>query len=487
MSYLEEHRNEIFKKYNDDELLRDVENYKTKSGRLLKLINHFFEECMFNCRNTRMRLTPMEALQDEWSVSELFRLIGRNKKLYAGTDVQNLKKCLSLGYVGARRVANFCPKNARMIYRRYFDNLDGLNILDTSCGFGSRMLAALLNGANYYGFDPNKELFGKLKECESWLRVHNEVSDSQVCDVHCLGSEVHVPELDGKMDLSFTSPPYFNLEVYSDDGFSSSKNLGDYEAWVKEFVVPTVVNTYRYLKVGGYAMINIKNMRSKGNKPLYDDFMLAFQGVPGFEYVETFSMSHQHKRTFHHELDYQGFEEPVMVYRKVSQMEPDLESTWDYLVKSRKEPFVKPRMTKKAKSTITVVEAPKPPENQPLRVVSVWSKSTPPPPTIEVLEKPVAVLPSFELIVDSMDEIDPRTLGKLMVGLKSKVDLTMVHGEIGVDDIVARLCKGLGVNLRSLRGFDNEILPQYIGKRKLVGCQAGQKPVFALLDEERQE
>lgn len=469
MSYLEEHRNEIFKKYNDDELLRDVENYKTKSGRLLKLINHFFEECMFNCRNTRMRLTPMEALQDEWSVSELFRLIGRNKKLYAGTDVQNLKKCLSLGYVGARRVANFCPKNARMIYRRYFDNLDGLNILDTSCGFGSRMLAALLNGANYYGFDPNKELFGKLKECESWLRNHNEVSDSQVCDVHCLGSEVHVPELDGKMDLSFTSPPYFNLEVYSDDGFSSSKNLGDYEAWVKEFVVPTVVNTYRYLKVGGYAMINIKNMRSKGNKPLYDDFMLAFQGVPGFEYVETFSMSHQHKRTFHHELDYQGFEEPVMAYRKVSQVaDVGLESTWNYLVKNRKEPFVKPR-AKKGKSTITVVEATKPPKK------------------IEVLEKPVASLPSFELIVDSMDGVDPRTLGKLMVELKNKVDLTIVHGEIGVDDVVARLCKGLGVNLRSLRGFDNEVLPQYIGKRKLVGCQAGQKPVFALLVGGRQE
>ena len=89
---------------------------------------------------------------------------------------------------------------------------------------------------------------------------------------------------------------------------------------------------------------------------------------------------------------------------------------------------------------------------------------------------------TLDIIVDSMDGIDPRSFAKLTVELKNKVDLTVVHGDICVgdiaEDIVAKLCKGLGVKQKALRGFDGDILPQYIGKKKLTRCQAGEKPEF---------
>ena len=153
----------------------------------------------------------------------------------------------------------------------------------------------------------------------------------------------------------------------------------------------------------------------------------------------------------------------------------------------------------KLDSTTTVINAPKVPENQELHITSVWREDSAPAPTpkievleehvqeVKVVEPPKPTLKPFDIIVDSMDGIDPRALGKLMIELNGKVDLTIVHGDICVgdiaEDIVAKLCKGLGVKQKALRGFDGEVLPQYIGKKKLVKCQAGKKPEFAIMEE----
>lgn len=143
---------------------------------------------------------------------------------------------------------------------------------------------------------------------------------------------------------------------------------------------------------------------------------------------------------------------------------------------------------------VTVIEAPPPPKNQELHITSVWKADAAPTPTpkIEVLEKTVAVatpveppkpvLNPLDIIVDSMEGIDPRALGKLMIELNDKVDLTMVHGDIFTDDVVVKLCSGLGFKLKQLYDASGTIKKEYVGKRKLVGCKAGQKPEFAVVE-----
>lgn len=42
MSYLDEHRDEIFKKYPKEILIKDIESYKSGSGRLSKVLNQYF-------------------------------------------------------------------------------------------------------------------------------------------------------------------------------------------------------------------------------------------------------------------------------------------------------------------------------------------------------------------------------------------------------------------------------------------------------------
>ncbi len=82
------------------------------------------------------------------------------------------------------------------------------------------------------------------------------------------------------MDISFTSPPYFNLEKYSDDDSSSTKNYDNYGRWIEEFSKPTLDNTVKYLKSGGYVCINIKNMKKYN---VFDDYVTILDSYDELE------------------------------------------------------------------------------------------------------------------------------------------------------------------------------------------------------------
>lgn len=318
-TYLEEHRSEIFKKYTTEELVKDIKNYRDGVGKLTKTLNHFFEEVIFECVGIRGNLSPMQALQDEELMKKILDYVQSKPNFYTGNEITNVKSFFRNAGRWASKVSNFCPKNARDIYNRY-DDSKNKNILDTSAGFGSRMSGALLSGNNYCGFDPNVKLHTKLEEYYKFLK-DNKLTENYA-RIYCQGSEVFVDKLEGKMDVSFTSPPYFNLEKYSTDKGQSHILFTTYDEWLNNFARPTIENTYAYLKVGGYAMINIKNLTRGKKEPLFDDWFKIFESIDGFEFVEVFEMAHQakkhyYKNTTYDKDTYKGFKEPIMVFKKV--------------------------------------------------------------------------------------------------------------------------------------------------------------------------
>lgn len=265
----------------------------------------------------------MEALQDDNDIEFILNYVAEHPRFYTGNEITNVKSFFRNGGRIAQKVANFSPQNARDIYFRYHDiNGERINCLDTSAGFGSRMSAVLLSGHNYCGFDPNHELQLKLKHYYKWLKENGVIDPTQRCGLYEQGSESYRPELADLFDVAFTSPPYFNLETYSDDGSESTNNYNNYDLWIEKFVKPTIHNTYRYLKVGGYAMINIKNLTRGGKEPLFDDWFRLFNEHGGFKLVEIFEMKHQSAKNYwmntnYDKETYKGFKEPIMSFRKV--------------------------------------------------------------------------------------------------------------------------------------------------------------------------
>jgi hypothetical protein len=321
VTYLEKNIDLIFKKYTDEELLKDIDSFINGKGKLNKFLNHFFKENIFESIGPRGNLSPMLAMQDDELMDKILSYINSKPKFYIGSEISNVESFFRNGGKWACKVANFDPTNARNIYLKYFNDTDGqINCLDTSAGFGSRMCSVILSGNNYCGIDPNKKLFENLKKCRLFLNNNNYLKDKRL-GLYCRGSEEHIIELDNKFDVSFTSPPYFNLENYSTDECQSTANYGDYNKWLENFVVPTIDNTYRYLKIGGYAQINIKNLTYGKKYKLFDDWFSIFESHSGFEFVETYEINHQaqkqyFKNTTYTKEEYAGFKEPVMVFRK---------------------------------------------------------------------------------------------------------------------------------------------------------------------------
>ena len=211
MSYLNEHYNEIFKKYSTEELIKDILSYQTGNGNLYKVLNHFFEADMFKCCGKKTTISPWYCLQDKDLMDKILAYIKSKPKFFTSdNEVSNVKSCFRNSMSWVRKVANFPAKTARDIYFRYNDmNGERLNILDTSCGFGARMSAAVLSGTqhNYYGFDPNQELYNHLKDYESFLRKNGIIPDDLTIKIWCEGSERFENRIENNIDVMFTAPP----------------------------------------------------------------------------------------------------------------------------------------------------------------------------------------------------------------------------------------------------------------------------------------
>lgn len=181
---------------------------------------------------------------------------------------------------------NFPAVVARSIYSNYANPRtkgEEITIWDPSMGFGGRLLGALSlvdKKIHYVGTDPNslnyfsREKTSRYEFLEKTFKneIHERRSTFRGTYLQT-GSEdaERDPEfrkLKGKIDLVFTSPPYFSAELYSDDDTQSSIKFDSYNAWREQFLAPTLKTAAEWIRVGGCIVWNIAN---SGGYPLEED------------------------------------------------------------------------------------------------------------------------------------------------------------------------------------------------------------------------
>lgn len=254
--FLDEHYYEIFKKYSKSELMNELSSFSSGGALLTKTLEHFFKEVLFGATQSRFKMTPMELLNDDELVEKCIDYVRKKSNFYnpADGDIRNLEKSIHNRGTYTWKVANFRPDEARKIYKQLLPN--GGTVYDYCCGWGSRLCAALCSGYDYLGTDPNTKLHIKLVECAEFL---HECGFFNNFDIRCTGSEYLHNDWIGKVDLCFSSPPYFNLEIYCDEETQSIHNR-NYGQWLKEYIAKTIFNCNNYLKSGGYFSLNIKDL-----------------------------------------------------------------------------------------------------------------------------------------------------------------------------------------------------------------------------------
>lgn len=199
---------------------------------------------------------------------------------------------------GAGVATNFKTMNAKALYEKYCPP-NGI-IYDYACGFGGRMLGALSSKNNYIyiGVEPCLETYTHLNELG--LCIEHVTQRENSYKIFCMGSEDYL-EKENSIDFAFSSPPYFNLEQYSDEPTQCYNKFPILEDWFKGYVEPTIQNTYKMLKPNAYYAVNIADFKIKKNKVAFVDRWIELAQEIGFKYIEQIYMKLQTRRGYGHD------------------------------------------------------------------------------------------------------------------------------------------------------------------------------------------
>jgi hypothetical protein len=205
------------------------------------------------------------------------------------------------------------PLTARFIYEKFINpikNQDTAIIWDPSAGWAGRLIGAMAMNdkkqIHYIGTDPNTDhntTTGRTKYHEvadffnQNIRESNSLfPKSHIYEIYQCGSEMMrtQPEFQkykGKLDFVFTSPPYFNKEVYSDDKEQSCHKFSTYDSWRDGFLRPTLETAVEYLRNDRYLAWNIADIALDGKLLSLEEDSCNILKELGMKYITTIKMT----------------------------------------------------------------------------------------------------------------------------------------------------------------------------------------------------
>ena len=201
---------------------------------------------------------------------------------YASEIIRSLSFANGLG-----KVTMYRPLMAKKVvsYLANKDELTDVRVLDVCAGWGGRMIGAKSaeGGAlkvHYTGIDPCAKTYEALRAIRDELGLTNVTLINKP-------AEVALQELDpgATYDIALTSPPYYNLEIYSDEPTQSvsSSALDGYQAWLNKFLSPVIQGIIR-LGVK-YSCWSVKNFKTDKKYDLLDD-VIRIHGEHGWRLLD---------------------------------------------------------------------------------------------------------------------------------------------------------------------------------------------------------
>lgn len=238
-----------------EEVDKELKSIHKGSSQMSKIYYYYLNDIAAKCIGPGASWSIEEGLVYKPIVEYLVAKGRTSPKCFGDlTTASQVRSIIRLG--GLRyctQLPRFPMKTVDMLLEKY--NVNN-TYYDFSCGWGARMLSAMHKGVKYIGTDPNYLLTERLEAIkERYDNVNNVKSNVKI---YTQGSEEFIPELKNSVGFIFSSPPYFNLEIYP-IGKQSYTDGMSYEEWLESFLRPTFKNCHEYLINEGYFALNIKN------------------------------------------------------------------------------------------------------------------------------------------------------------------------------------------------------------------------------------
>tara|TARA_B100000035_G_scaffold309224_1_gene315101 strand:+ start:457 stop:1932 length:1476 start_codon:yes stop_codon:yes gene_type:complete len=211
-------------------------------------------------------LSPLEIWkQGQPIVREI--LMKAIEKVLIGSDAvltpKLLRECIyELGSKtdGIKESTQFKISLAMSVMKKFLPEPKASNVLDISAGWGDRLIAAIgCDVGHYVATDPNTSLQdGHRNIIERFASSESRGKFKIIYEPF----ETAVLPTGIEYDLVFTSPPFFNLEIYSNEATQSVAKYSDNLGWLVNFLFKSLEKAWSVLKVGGTMAIHITDTPS---------------------------------------------------------------------------------------------------------------------------------------------------------------------------------------------------------------------------------
>ena len=236
---------------NDCTLAENINSQKTKdSNSIIK----FYQKGIYSVKDHKE-----VSLKDLWNRSNLekaFKQLNKPKSTTSAYFSSSIIK--QIKYVP---VTIYSPIMTKSILKE----LDCKNIFDPCIGWGGRMLGTTCINGTYTGCEPCNETFKGLKSISKLLNLESQINIINKPVEETLNNELK----DKYFDCCITSPPYFNLEIYSDEDTQSIESFKSYVLWKDNFIEPII--KYITEHVSKYSCWSVKNFTTDNYYPFAED------------------------------------------------------------------------------------------------------------------------------------------------------------------------------------------------------------------------
>jgi 16S rRNA G966 N2-methylase RsmD len=215
----------------------------------IALIDYFQEECRMRCRRVNAKTDFLTFFQ------------GNRMSIGQANKPLTYLRIIDAAYKAYTPCSEFNPiwlTNMIPLFEKHSGPI--VNMLDMSAGRGARMVACASKGINYLGIDPCECANAKYDLMKKYVQYCGTTSQIEFIKSG-FEADWTMPEFfKGKQfDLMFTSPPYFDLEIYEDTPGQSIKKFSNLENWLENFLKVCMIKILSLLRPGGIMAMNIDN------------------------------------------------------------------------------------------------------------------------------------------------------------------------------------------------------------------------------------
>jgi len=266
--------------YSDTEMKKDWENLRAwttaensinSTSRLgMKLSEHF-------CPNFYdIESASGTSYKSLWTAENLKKILRWNRKSHSTPYLSEIKRGIYF-CCGLTKNTMYRPQMMKLACIKYKPKY----VLDPCAGWGGRMLGTVSYGADYIAFEPNTTTYNNLMKIVDFLGINNKVT--LICDDARNMLKYNLP----KVDMVLTSPPYFDLEVYTHEDTQSITNTTSYQDWADSFLREIIKLSISHLNENGVSCWNVGKVKNRDMNVDVEKYHKEF----GYQISDTLTVS----------------------------------------------------------------------------------------------------------------------------------------------------------------------------------------------------